>query len=213
MSEISVNHEFDVSDTPDNAWRVLEQVSLERSDPEVAGEWWLPGWESTALEVDRDEGRRLSLRKALPPCEDTIIEITFEHISTGTRIRVTQSGFDQAFIDFVGEDFFRHAQHIFSDMEIFFVTGAIAQRAWLPWAPLGVSIEEASFGLVVTDVAADSWSHRFGLQPGDILLTAHRAPMFERHDLALIERVATSGEELNATWIRGSVTHEAAATV
>jgi hypothetical protein len=35
--------------------------------------WWLPGFESIATEISRDAARRLTVRKAAPPCEGTVI--------------------------------------------------------------------------------------------------------------------------------------------
>lgn len=192
---------FDSSLTPNEAWRLLEEVSLQRSEPTTPREWWLPGWESTAIEVDRDVGHKLTARKALPPCDDTIIEITFEHTASGSRIQVVQSGFDQAFIDMIGDEFFAHAEHIFSDFELFFATGVVAERAWRPWVLLGITVDAASYGLCVTAVGEKTWAARLGLQVGDVVLTAHGAPIFDKRDLALLERIAVSGEEMAATWV------------
>jgi hypothetical protein len=44
-----------------------------------------------------------------------------------------QSGFEEAFVKFVGEAFFTHSAHIYADMHVFFATGVVARRAWLPW--------------------------------------------------------------------------------
>jgi len=192
---------FNSSLTPDEAWRLLEEVSLQRSEPTTPGEWWLPGWESTAIELNRDVGHKLTARKALPPCDDTIIEITFEHAPSGSKIQVVQSGFDQSFIDMVGDEFFTHAEHIFSDFELFFATGVVAQRAWRPWAPLGITVNAVSYGLTVTAVRKNTWAARLGLQVGDVVLTAHGAPIFDRRDLGLLERIAVSGKEMPATWV------------
>ncbi len=211
MNDTSLDRTFDSSLTPDEAWRRLEEVSIQRSEPARPDEWWLPGWESTAIEVDRDAGRRLTARKALPPCEDTIIEITFEHAPSGSRIRVSQSGFDKAFIDMVGDEFFTHAEHIFSDFELFLATGVVAQRAWRPWAPLGISVDAISYGLSINAVQEETWAARLGLQVGDILLTACGAPIFEKRDLSLVERVAVSGEEIAATWARDGRHHDGSA--
>jgi len=201
MTDKPLGRTFDSSLTPDSAWRLLEEVSLERSDPTTPGEWWLPGWESTAIEVDRDVGHKLTARKALPPCDDTIIEITFEHAPSGSKIQVVQSGFDQSFIDMIGDEFFTHAEHIFSDFELFFETGVIARRAWRPWVVLGITVNAMSYGLSVTAVQKNTWAARLGLQVDDVVLTAHGAPIFDKRDLAILERVANSGEEMHATWI------------
>jgi len=63
-----------------------------------------------------------------------------------------QSGFDAAFVKATGDSFWIHAEHIFSDLHLFFGTGAIAQRAWRPWAPLGIGVSVEPYGLRVTRV-------------------------------------------------------------
>ena len=81
--------------------------------------------------------KRLTVRKAQQPCEGTLIAITFEHLDTGTRVRVVQSGFDEAFVRGGGESFWIHSEHIFADLELFLQTGVIGRRAWRSLVWLG----------------------------------------------------------------------------
>lgn len=50
---------------------------------------------------------------------------TFEHVGTGTRIHVTQSGFDPAFVEMAGEDFWAHGALLLDEVERFFLEGAV----------------------------------------------------------------------------------------
>lgn len=117
-SDTVVEKVFDVDGTPGEAWRKLEQLTADH-DP-GPGTWWLPGFRCRAREVAAEAGRRLEVVKAEPPCEGTSIVFTFEHVATGTRIRVTQSGFDPTFVEQAGDDFWAHGAHLLDEVERFF---------------------------------------------------------------------------------------------
>jgi hypothetical protein len=210
VTEIRTETTFDITSTPGEAWKALEELRVKTTGP---GEWWLPGFECRGEEVDVEHERRLTVRKLDQPCAETLIAITFEHIDTGARIRVVQSGFDEAFVALVGDGFWIHAEHIFADLCLFFETGAIAQRAWLPWAPLGVGVTVEPFGLRVTKVQAATWADRLGLRSDDVLLTVAGAPLYTAHELGVMERVVHTGDDVGATWARGGDRREATATV
>lgn len=204
---------FDIDATPEEAWRALEEIRVGRADPDRPDEWWFPGFQSRAVEIDRDEGRRLTVRKTEEPCADTIIDITFEHTGSGSTVRVTQSGFDQAFVDLAGESLFTHADHIFRDLHVFLATGAVVDRAWRPWTPLGLRPTTLDLGVRVDRTAAGSWADRVGLREGDLLCTVHGAPVFSSHDVGVVERLPIAGEDVGATWLRGGRPMAATATV
>jgi len=116
---IVVERTFDVDGTPDQAWTKLELLTAEH-DP-GPDTWWLPGFRCEATEVTATAGHRLAVVKAEQPCKDTTIVFTFEHAGTGTRIHVTQSGFDPAFIEMAGEDFWAHGALLLDEVERFFL--------------------------------------------------------------------------------------------
>ena len=202
-------HTFEISSTPAQAWKALEAASVGRADPNG---WWVPGFESKADEVEREPDTRLTLRKAQQPCEGTLITITFEHIDTGTRVRVVQSGFDEAFVRGAGESFWIHSQHINLDFELFLATGVIGRRAWRSLVWLGVRAVTSSYGVGVIGVQPDSWADRVGLQKGDVLLTVANAPLYSTRDLGLVQHFVRAGDEITATWARGAETMEQTAT-
>jgi hypothetical protein len=121
--EVSVERTFEVDGTPDQAWEKLQRLTAEHDlGP---GTWWLPGFWCRATEVAAAAGHRLEVVKAEQPCKDTTIVFTFEHVGTGTRIHVTQSGFDSAFVEMAGEDFWAHGALLLDEVERFFLEGAV----------------------------------------------------------------------------------------
>lgn len=118
-NEIAVEKTFEVEATPDQAWEKLTRLTAEH-DP-GPGTWWLPGFQCRATEVESTPGHRLEVIKAEQPCEDTTIVFTFEHCRSGTRITVTQSGFDPEFVEMAGDDFWAHGTSLLADVERFFV--------------------------------------------------------------------------------------------
>ena len=210
MSDIRTETTFDVASTPAEAWKALEELRARAAGPD---EWWLPGFECRGAEVEVEHGQRLTVRKLDQPCADTIIALTFEHHDTGSRIRVVQSGFDDAFVEMAGDAFWIHGEHIFADLHLFFETGVIARRAWRPWAPLGVGVGVEPFGVRVTIVAAGSWADRLGLRSDDVLLTVAGAPLYTARELGVVERIVHAGHDVAATWVRDGEYIEASAIV
>jgi hypothetical protein len=208
--DLTVESTFEVDASPAEAWKALEELRARATEPD---QWWLPGFECRATEVDVEDQRRLTVRKLDPPCEDTLIAITFEHVGTGSRIRVVQSGFDERFVRFADDAFFIHAEHIYADLHLFFASGVIARRAWRPWAPLGVGVAVEPYGLRVTFVRSGSWSERIGLEKGDVLLTVAGAPLYTGRELGVVERIVSPGDDVAATWARGGERSEATAPV
>lgn len=124
---IVVERTFEVAGTPDQAWEKLTRLTATH-DP-GPDTWWLPGFSCPATEVAATKGHRLEVVKAEQPCKDTTIVLTFEHCDTGTRIHVTQSGFDPTFVEMAGEDFWAHGTFLLDELEQFFLRSATVQRS------------------------------------------------------------------------------------
>jgi hypothetical protein len=212
-SDVVTEATYELSTTPEQAWRALEEVSILHRQPDGPDDWWLPGFESVATEIGRDVGRQLTVRKAAPPCEGTVIEMTFEHTASGSRVRVTQCGFDQAFIDVAGDSFFTHAANIYLDLHAFFETGVVAERAWRWPTPLGLTTSSRPHGPVVTAIEDGTWAQRAGLAPGDTIFSLHGVPTFTSHDVAVVRHVVRSGDEVTVTWARDAKRHTTSAVL
>jgi hypothetical protein len=210
MTDIRTEASFEVATPPGEAWKALEELRVRAAGPD---EWWLPGFECRAAEVEVEPETRLVVRKLDQPCAETLIAVTFEHVDTVTRIRVVQSGFDPAFVSGAGESFWIHSEHIAADFHLYFEAGVIARRAWLPWAPLGLGVSAEHYGLRVTKVRSGMWGERAGVQADDVLLTIAGAPVYTAYDLGVIERVVHLGEDVVGTWARAGERCEATAPV
>ena len=210
MTEIRTDKSFTVAASPTEAWKALEGVRTRAAGPD---EWWLPGFATRGAEVAAEAPHRLTVRKLDEPCAGTLIAVTFEHAGTGTRVRVVQSGFDQAFVDAAGGGFWTHADHLAADLHLFLATGVEADRAWRPWAPLGVAVAAEPFGLRVAGIRPGSWAERAGVRPDDVLLTVAGAPLYRAGELGLVERIVHPGDDVAATWVRGDRAGEATASV
>jgi len=210
VTEIKTESTFEVALDPATAWKALVEL---RADAKGPDEWWIPGLECRASEIEADPARRLSVRKIDEPCAGTLIDITFEHAGTGSRIRVVQSGFDAAFVKMAGPGFWLHAEHLFADLHLFFDTGVVARRAWLPWTPLGMVVDPQPYGLRVSSVRPDSWAERVGLQDGDVVLTLAGGPIYDLGELGVIERITRAGQDLVATWTHDGARAEGTASI
>jgi hypothetical protein len=117
MTRTEPEASFDIAAGPEQAWAALESLRTRASGP---GEWWLPGFEARGAEVEADRPRKLTVRKLDQPCAGTLIAVTFEHLDSGSRIRVVQSGFDERFVEAAGNAFWSHAEVIFAGLRSFF---------------------------------------------------------------------------------------------
>jgi hypothetical protein len=205
---------FDVRSTPDEAWKALEDLQPGHVDESASPRrWWLPGFEATGTEVDVEPKRRLTVRKDEWPCPGTLIAVTFDHVASGTRIKVVQSGFDQGFIEASGEGFWIAAEQIAADLVLFWETGVLGGRHLRPWTQIGCAVTPTARGLEVSSVAAGTWADRVGLTDGDLLLMNAGAPMTLTRDLVTVQRIYGPGDELSATWADSGERVEAAALI
>lgn len=118
---------FEVRAAPEEAWQALVDAQPGRVERGAEPpQWWLPGFDGTGVELECEPPGRLTLRKDAMPCLDTTIAITFEHVASGTRITVVQSGFDEGFVEQAGEHFWTHADLIAAGIEAFFA-GALTR--------------------------------------------------------------------------------------
>jgi hypothetical protein len=149
-------------------------------------QWWIPGIEGAADEIDVVEEERLHVRKATFPCKGTEIVIVMEDEATGTRITFCQYGFDD----------FGRMRRVFelgwwairADLYVYFEHGVSPGRHLAPWNGIGCETIESPGGLVVGGVQPDSCAERIGLQKGDLLLNVNGSPVLTTRDITTLLR-------------------------
>jgi hypothetical protein len=207
---------FEIDREAAEVWNALEHLrsgpGAQAADASAAGLWWLPGFEARCTEVAVDPPGSLTVRKDEWPCEGTLIQITFEHVATGTRIKVVQSGFEPGFVERSGEAFDVVSEQIASDLRLWFTSGILGGRHARPWTLLGFNVTQAPVGPQVIDVSTGTWAERIGLEADDVLLVLAGAPTVGPRDVFTIQRVVRAGDKVAARWARGHELLERVAT-
>ncbi len=194
---------FTVSTPRAQAWERLAGATP-ASDvlkPARPGQWWIPGVEGPADELEVVPGELLRGRKAVWPCKGTEIVVTMEDADTGTRITFVQTGFGDGFA----------AQRpwleagwwsIRADLFVFFEHGVSPGRHLRPWASIGCDVHETPGGLTVGDVQPGGLADQAGVREGDLLLTVGGAPAVNVRELAAVVRTLRSGAEARLRYLR-----------
>lgn len=198
---------FVVELAPAEVWRSLTERTIEQDGTThfvLAGfpsmqPLPVPGASCTPLETE--PGRLLRVRKDHWPCEGTEILIELEQASTGTRVRVVQSGFG-AFLDMVGPDtVFSHGQQIANDLRLYIERGITAPgTAWR--TQLGAVARQTPTGLELVRVDG-GFAQAVGLEPDDLLLTLRGIRIHDLQQLWTVLALTESGSEAEITWARG----------
>ena len=166
---------FVVQLAPPEVWTRLVERTIE-ADGVV--HYVLPGFPSmeplpiegaswTPIGVEPE--KRLHVKKDHWPCAGSEILIELDSHSTGTRIRVVQSGFG-AFLDFAGRDtVFRHGEQIVNDLRLYIERGlTVPGTIW--GVSLGAVARETPIGLELARIDG-GFAENAGLQNDDLLLT------------------------------------------
>jgi S1-C subfamily serine protease len=195
---------FVVSTERSDAWKLLAgaEPALDGIGSPRAGQWWIPGVEGPADEVEVVPEELLRVRKATMPCRDTEIVITLEDAETGTRITVVQSGFGPGFATqrpWLEAGWWA----IRADLFVFFEHGLSAGRHLRPWASIGCTVVESPGGLLVAEVQRGGLADQAGVAADDLILTLAGAPVVSVRDLAVAVRVLRSGAKAEVRFARG----------
>ena len=184
---------FVVSTPRADAWKRLEALH--------DGQWYIPGVEALADELEVVPESRLRARKAVEPCKDTEIVITFEDEDTGTRITFVQTGFGSGFAQarpWLEAGWWA----IRADLFVFFEHGVQPARHARPWASIGCGVAETPGGLVVSHVSDGGFAAQAGMQDGDLVVTLSGSPVVHVRELAAVMRAFKPGAELRVTYLR-----------
>ena len=151
------------------------------------GQWWIPGIEAPADELEVRPGELLRARKAVQPCKGTEIVIVLEDEDTGTRITISQFGFGDGFA--ASRAWLATGWYpIVADLAVFFERGVSLGRHAVPWSGISCDVAETDEGLRVTSVEPAGLAASAGLQPGDVIVQLAGAPVLTIHDLSVLVR-------------------------
>ena len=194
---------FVVSTPRAEVWKLLAgaQPASDALAPAGAGQWWIPGVEGAADELEVVPEERFHGRKATFPCEGTEIVITMEDAETGTRITFVQYGF--------GPEFETRRPWleagwwaIRADLFVYFQRGVAGGRHLRPWSSIGCSVEETPGGLTVADVQPGGFADQAGVRSGDLILTVAGSPVLTVRDLAVLVRSLRTGTKEKLRFVR-----------
>ena len=197
---------FVVSTPRPEAWARLERAApaAEGMGEARPGQWWIPGIEAAADELEVVPEERLRARKAVEPCKGTEIVLTLEDDETGTRITIVQTGFGSGFSS-ARPWLAAGWSTILADLVIFFERGVSLGRHASMWWSIGCDVEETDEGLVVRGpfrhggLAAEA-----GLEDGDLILKLQGSPIVTVKDLSVLTRgPLRPGAEVRVRVLRG----------
>jgi hypothetical protein len=197
---------FVVSTPREQAWEWLTHAQAARDGLHEAreGQWWIPGVEAPADELEVEPRSMLRARKAVEPCKGTEIVIVLEDEETGTRITFVQTGFGADFdarrpwLDAGWHD-------IKHDLVVFFSRGRSFGRHLTAWSSLGCDVRESDEGLVVRSIAAGGFAEAAGLSKGDLLLQVAGAPVVTIRELSILLRgPLAKGSTAKVRFLRGT---------
>jgi hypothetical protein len=195
---------FVVSTPRADAWKRLEALHDEQ--------WYIPGVEAPADELEVVSESKLRVRKAVEPCKGTEIVITFEDADTGTRITFVQTGFGDGFAEmkpWLEAGWWA----IRADLFVFFEHGVHLQRHAKWGASLGCDVTETPGGLVVARVNEAGFAAQAAMQNGDLIVTLHGSPVVNVRELSAVMRAFKPGAEFRATYLRGGEWLQGAGTL
>lgn len=185
-------------------WLVSARPAVEGIGEPREGQWWVPGVEAPADELEVQPGERLRVRKAVEPCKGTEIVIVFEDEETGTRITFIQSGFGPTFPE--RRAWLTAGWHsILADLVVFFSRGTSLGRHLSWWYGIGCQVAETDEGLVVRDVTPGAFADQAGMRTDDLILQLAGSPVVSVRELAAVMRgPLRTGSTAKARYLRGA---------
>ncbi len=193
--------EFVIAKPLEEVWESLEKHN--HTEAAWLSAWpRMPGFEKTGEIIEVAAPRLVRVRKDSEPCKGSEIAVSLESVDNGVRIVVVQSGFP-AWVKEALESFTIGGNQIIADFVLYLERGVEVSRHSMPWAFAGFTTNEVATGLEVDSVIPGFFAAKAGLQPGDLLMTLGGAPVFSQLCLQAMLRVFKTGEELEATWVRG----------
>lgn len=196
---------FVVATPRERAWEWLASATpaAEGMGSAREGQWWIPGVEAPADELEVEAMTLLRVRKAVEPCKGTEIVITFEDAESGTRITFVQTGFGPSFEQ--ARPWLTAGWHsILADLVVFFTRGKSLGRHLSAWYGIGCDVAETDEGLIVGRVEPGAFADQAGMQEGDLILQLAGSPIVNVRELSVVMRgPLQTGTSAKARFLRG----------
>jgi len=129
--------------------------------------------------------------------------VTFEEVSSGTRITIVRSGFGDS------EDWLHFAENtqvggdeLIADLILYLETGVRASRHFTFRSGLGATTLPAGAGVRVTHVVPGGFADGAGMRAGDLVIGLNGAPVFRMPDVAVVLREHAPGDTIEAEYVR-----------
>ncbi len=130
--------------------------------------------------------------------------VTFEEVSSGTRITIVRSGFgdSEAWLHYA-ENTTRGWDELITDLILYLETGVRGSRHFSFRSGLGATMLDSGPGVRITHVVPGGFAAEAGMQAGDLLLRLNGASVLHLSDVAFVGREHAIGEEIDAEYVRG----------
>jgi len=130
--------------------------------------------------------------------------VTFEDVSSGTRITIVRSGFGDS------EDWLHYAANtargwdeMIADLVLYLETGVHGSRHFSFRSGLAATMLQSAAGVRITHVVPGGFAAEAGMQSGDVLLRLNGASVVNLTDVAFAGREHAPGEVAEAEYVRG----------
>jgi hypothetical protein len=129
--------------------------------------------------------------------------VTFEEVSSGTRITIVRSGFGES------EDWQHFAtstnggwDEMIADLIVYLEAGVPGSRHFSFRAGIGATTLQSAAGVRVTHVVPGGFAEAAGMQSGDLVLWLNGGPVFSQREVAFCVREHAPGDEIEVKYLR-----------
>ena len=201
-----------VQRSPEEVWSSLEK----QENGELA---WLSAWprmpgdESAGTVLSVEPLQCIRVHKDSEPCKDTEIILTLVPGENGTtRVQVIQKNLPPWVMASI-DAFVLGGDQIVADLVLFLERDVLVYRHAMNWSFLGIVAREVTAGLEVTALVPGTYGNRVGMEVADLIIALGGAPVFTQQCLQAVSRVFKSGDEIEATWLRGQALQHGKAAI
>jgi uncharacterized protein YndB with AHSA1/START domain len=203
----SIEKVFTVAVPPARAWQMFadgtERARWEATtydiEPVTGGSYhWTIGDDiaATGEVLEAVPETLMRQRDHAGPHAGSVVTITFESVTSGTRISITHAGFgdDDSWDEWL-EGTSLGWDRAIADLVAYLETGVVAGRFSIPLDNPGMRTSETPAGLVVDRIAVEGFAHQAGIAAGDLLLTIGGVPVYANGELWTIVQLSSTRME------------------